>query len=157
MSEIPPKFVADVMLGKLARWLRLFGCDVHYDNTAEDAKLLAIALSEKRILLTRDRQLSIRAGKYGYLVQTEGTNKQIAEIVEKFDVEPVFYGDICPECNGKVVPVSKESVQEDIPQYTYRTHNAFRRCLSCGKVYWEGSHRELAENDLERILNDEDK
>jgi len=157
MFEIPPKFVADVMLGKLTRWLRLFGCDVHYDNTAEDAKLLAIALSEKRILLTRDRQLSIRAGKYGYLVQTEGTNKQIAEIVEKFDVEPVFYGDICPECNGEVVPVSKESVREDIPQYTYRTHNAFRRCLSCGKVYWEGSHRELAENDLKRILNDEDK
>jgi len=157
MPQPPPKFVADVMLGKLARWLRLFGCDVHYDNTAEDSKLLAIALSEKRILLTRDRQLAVRAGKAGYLVATEGTVNQIAEIIEKFAVEPVFYGDICPVCNGEVVPVPKESVREDVPRYTYQTHNEFRRCKSCGKVYWEGTHRELAEHDLERFLNDEDK
>lgn len=157
MSKPPPKFVADVMLGKLARWLRLFGCDVHYDNSADDAKLLAIALAEKRILLTCDQQLAMRAGKSGYLVQTEGTNKQIAEIVEKFDIEPVFYGNICPECNGKVIPVPKVSVQEDVPRYTYLTHSEFRRCKSCGKVFWEGSHRELAENDLERFLKDENK
>ena len=154
---VPFKFVADAMLGRLARWLRMMGCDVYYNSSGEDSKLLAIALAESRILLTRDVRLAQRAAKAGYFVKNEGTSAQVAEIIEKFGIEPTLYGDICPVCNGEIIPVAKESVRTDIPRYTYFTHEEFRRCNSCGKIFWEGTHRGLAEKDLGRILGDENK
>src|SRR5262249_10770147 len=52
-----PRFVADAMLGRVARWLRVLGFDVVYDPTLHDAALVQLAEADDRILLTRDRQL----------------------------------------------------------------------------------------------------
>ncbi|MGC8936370.1 MAG: DUF5615 family PIN-like protein, partial [Candidatus Methanomethylicaceae archaeon] len=57
------RFVADAMLGRLARWLRLLGYDTAYDQTLDDEKLIEIAKRENRILLTRDGKLFKRASK----------------------------------------------------------------------------------------------
>lgn len=158
MSNSSRKFVADNMLGKLARWMRLLGCDVYYDNVAEDSELLAIALDQKRILLTRDHELAERAGESGYLVETEGTENQLAEIILTFDIEPRLYGDRCPNCNGVVREVPKKTIEDYVPQYTYMTHEKFRQCNDCGQVFWEGSHRALAEQNLLKLLEQvEDK
>jgi len=153
MDNSRHRFVADVMLGKLARWLRLLGCDVLYDNSGEDSSLLATALSENRILITHDTELARRAKSNGYLVETEGTENQLREIIRRFDIEPVLYGDRCPECNGTISEVPRESIEGEVPEYTYRTHNTFRRCENCGRIFWVGSHRELAQEDLKRILS----
>ena len=50
-----PRFVLDVHLGTLARYLRLLGFDTAYDNHSGDDDLLARAAAEARTLLTRDR------------------------------------------------------------------------------------------------------
>ena len=50
-----PRFVADKMLGRLARWLRILGCDVLYGTNFSGRGLLAAARSEDRVMLTRDR------------------------------------------------------------------------------------------------------
>jgi len=142
------------MLGRVARWLRLLGCDVLYSNTGEDSELLAEALTEDRILLTADRELAMRAKTHGYLIESEGSENRLREIIYEFNIEPVLYGDRCPECNGMVVEVPKESVEEDVPRYTFVTHDKFRRCNECGRVFWEGSHKELAETDLGRLIGD---
>ncbi|PJB21075.1 MAG: hypothetical protein CO114_07255, partial [Euryarchaeota archaeon CG_4_9_14_3_um_filter_38_12] len=49
------KFVADIMLGRLARWMRLLGFDVLYPDTSDDKELLKFA--DERIILTRDKEL----------------------------------------------------------------------------------------------------
>lgn len=148
-----PGFIADVMLGRLARWLRLVGCDVLYDRLGEDSALLARALLEGRILLTRDVTLAKRAGENGYFVQTEGFRAQFAEIVRNFGIAPDLKSEFCPECGGRTVEVSRESVEGEVPEYTLQTHEAFRRCTNCGKIYWEGSHKQLATAELEKILS----
>ena len=51
------KFLADAMLGKLTRWLRMLGQDVEYSTKLSDDELLASAKAEGRILLTRDFEL----------------------------------------------------------------------------------------------------
>lgn len=58
----PPRLLADGMLGKLAKWLRLLGYDTAYENDAPDHELARRARAEGRILLTRDRELSARRG-----------------------------------------------------------------------------------------------
>ncbi len=148
------RFVADVMLGRLARWLRLLGCDVFYDRHGEDSPLLARAISEQRILLTRDNELASRARGSGYFVESQEIREQLAEVITKFDIEPVLYGGRCSECNGAVVDVPKETVRSEVPGYTFLTHERFRRCSNCGRIYWEGSHRELAIAELKAILPD---
>ena len=156
MDGARPRFVADVMLGGLARWLRMMDCDVFYDRAGEDSRLLAIALSENRILLTRDRELADRAGESGYLIQSDGTAAELREVVAAFGIPPEIYGNRCPECNGRIVDVERESIKNEVPRYTYLTHQKFRRCEDCGRIYWSGSHRELASEDLERMLSEED-
>jgi len=52
-----PRFIADCMLGKLARWLRVLGYDAAYERRISDDDLVRRARSEGRILLTRDTRL----------------------------------------------------------------------------------------------------
>ncbi len=47
------KFVCDVMLGALARWLRVCGIDVYYDAHIDRSGLFRLAREEGRIILTR--------------------------------------------------------------------------------------------------------
>ena len=50
-----PKFICDVHLGKLARYLRMMGFDVYYYNDLTDEKIVSVSLKEKRAILTKDR------------------------------------------------------------------------------------------------------
>src|SRR5215207_8725140 len=52
-----PHFLADAMLGRLARWLRVMGFDTAYDPALTDPALVALARRDGRVLLTRDRRL----------------------------------------------------------------------------------------------------
>ena len=56
-SISPFTFFADVMLGKLARWLRMLGYDTAYERKIDDADVVGRVLREDRWLLTRDRHL----------------------------------------------------------------------------------------------------
>jgi len=64
-----PLFIADCMVGKLARWLRLLGFDVSYYSKIDDARLIELAEKENRLILTRDHQLINKASKRKSLAQ----------------------------------------------------------------------------------------
>ncbi len=146
------KYVADVMLGRCTRWLRMFGCDVVYQPIADDDDLLFMALLHNRILLTRDMSLARKAGAAAYLVRANSLWARLREIINHFDIQPVIILKRCPVCNGKVEEIPKESIDKLVPPYTFKTHDVFWQCLDCGKVYWHGSHLELAQRDIEKNL-----
>jgi uncharacterized protein with PIN domain len=56
-DSVPPRFVADAMLGRLARWLRLLGFDTAWVQDVSDGELVRRAIEEGRVILTRDRAL----------------------------------------------------------------------------------------------------
>lgn len=150
-----PRFVLDVHLGRLARRLRVLGFDaLHRPDWADDA-LVAVSLAEHRILLSRDRRLLQRpAVTHGYRVQAIRPDAQMEEVVRRFDL----WGRLrpftrCLVCNGPVVPVPAGEAAPLVPERLRGEGRAFRRCRSCGKVYWEGSHHRRMAALVERLRN----
>jgi uncharacterized protein with PIN domain len=139
------KFLADGMLGKLTRWLRMLGQDVSYSTDVEDSQLLNIAKSEKRILLTRDFELyqrTVGKGIESFYVQGDTSKEKLAELAHRFGIslEMDMSASRCPKCNAKVKPVSAEKAAEKVQKNTFVYYKEFWQCPKCGQVYWQGSH-----------------
>jgi uncharacterized protein with PIN domain len=58
----------------------------------------------------------------------------------------------CSSCNGELERVERESLCGRVPPYVQRTASRFCRCVSCGKFYWDGTHRGMIGSRLERLL-----
>jgi Uncharacterized conserved protein len=135
-----PRFICDAMLGSLARWLRFFGYDCLFSEE-DDEVILDTARREGRWLLTRDRTLASR-GPRSLLVKGGSLEAQLAEVFRRLDLapEPTLAGSRCAACNGELEAVGRDEVRDAVPPFVAATATVFRRCRSCGRVYWPGSH-----------------
>jgi uncharacterized protein with PIN domain len=138
MSEV--RFVADVMLGKLARWLRALGYDTLYFRAAADSRLLGIALRERRRLLTRDVALAARAREAGLLVRSDGLEPQLREVMTACALTSRAPLSRCLECNGVLTGRAPAAVLDRVPPYTLATQTEFWECEGCRRVFWSGTH-----------------
>jgi hypothetical protein len=136
------RFVLDVHLGKLARYLRLLGFDALYRNDYDDAELANLASLERRILLTRDRDLLKRAVvTHGYYVRATDPRRQVEEIMDRLDLYRVMQPfQRCVRCNGLLAAAPKHRIVDRLPPETRRQVEDFWECGACGQLYWEGSH-----------------
>ncbi len=139
------RFIADGMLGKLTRWLRMLGQDVEYSNNMEDSILLMTAKREGRILLTRDFELYHRAIGKGidafYLEGLTGEEK-LAELAKRYGIplEIDMSSSRCPKCNSIVKPIFTEEAADKVEKSTFEHYHEFWQCSNCGQVYWQGAH-----------------
>ncbi len=183
----PPRFVADVMLGHLARWLRIMGYDTVWEGDAEDEALVRRALEEERVLLTRDRRLSAEWRISNVLlIDEEHPSEHIRTVVDHFALDwrrRLFTR--CSRCNEPLERMAAEAVRAreeegeegaegplgdatpsneagargpdhgaraPVPDDVLARARSFRRCSTCGRVYWEGSHTERIRARLEGLL-----
>lgn len=150
-----PRFVLDVHLGRLARNLRLLGFDTAWAADHDDAELADQSATEHRILLTRDVGLLKRAAvRHGAWIRATDPDQQTIEVLDRFDLRararPFTR---CLRCNGELEDVAKEDIAHRLPPATRREHHHFRRCRSCGQLYWPGSHRGVLAERVERWLD----
>ena len=137
-----PRFVLDVHLGKLARYLRLLGLDSLYRNDYSDDRIVQLSVDERRAILTRDRGLLKRSAvRHGYWLRSVDARRQLQEVVEAFDlwarIKPFRR---CIECNGTLERVDRTSVLGRVPPRVAEAFEDFSACGECGRVYWRGSH-----------------
>jgi uncharacterized protein with PIN domain len=155
------KFIADGMLGKLARWLRLAGHDVIYIGDLkvpageQDDALLSLSRGEDRVLLTCDMELHRRARRAGVksaFIQGIDLVDQLVQVSRrsgsKIHIRPE--NSRCPMCNGMLEEVGKEEVEGKVPANALEGQSEFWRCSSCGKIYWQGSHWKTIVEMVER-------
>ena len=139
--EGAPRFVLDVHLGSLARRLRILGVDTAYSIAASDDALVGIALTQHRVLLTKDRGLLRRrlmTGRAAY-VRGELADEQLADVLDRF-APPLAPYTRCVACNGDVRPVTKGEVVHRLQAGTVRFYDEFASCDTCARVYWRGAH-----------------
>jgi uncharacterized protein with PIN domain len=139
------KFVADSMLGKLTRWLRMLGHNVLYAADLNDKTLIKIAATQKRILLTRDVELHQHAtGQHVevFLVQGESEIERLAALSKRFNLKLELDPNVsrCPKCNSKIKRSKKNEIADRIPAATRRFYEEFWECPKCRKIYWQGAH-----------------
>ncbi len=143
------------MLGKLARWLRILGCDVEYFPHIGDAELVERALCTGRLILTRDTLLTRRRGarENHFFVTGDHFRDQLRQVTEHFAIDPgKRFLTRCLECNLLLEQVEREAVAGRVPPYVHATRKEFRICPSCGRIYWQGTHRERMVEEMEDIL-----
>lgn len=137
------KFVCDDNLGRLARWLRTLGFDTVFSQTITDSQVISAALTEDRIIITRDHQLAEKTlARQVILLQSTNPLEQLKILIETTGLVPdaARLFSICPLCNVAVEKIDKKKFVAQIPPYVYRTKDRFNRCPACGRIFWSGTH-----------------
>jgi hypothetical protein len=149
-----PRFIADAHLGGLAKYLRLLGFDTLYRNDLNDVEVARIAAFERRIVLSRDRDLLMhRAITHGCYVRAMKPLQQLEEVLSRLDlfraIQP-FSRCLC--CNGPLETIGKEELVERLPPDTLSYYNEFRTCRQCDRIYWPGSHYRRLQKVIDQAL-----
>ena len=134
-----PRFIADAMLGKLARWLRVMGFDTLYMQ-GDDHLIAARARAEGRILLTRDTELARRKGLRAIHISSQILQTQLTQVIQTVGAPAPSTPSRCMKCNGAVNVLTTEQARPLVPPYVAQTQQLFHQCSNCGQVYWQGTH-----------------
>ena len=147
-------FIADCMLGKLARWLRLLGFDVLYFSRASDAEILDAARKDGRIVLTRDTRMYARdTGPAVFQIHSERWEDQVIQVLDELDLRrAVRPFSRCVPCNREVKPLASSDAMNLVPPFVLEISETFALCPSCGRVFWKGSHFRDMETRIRCLL-----
>jgi uncharacterized protein with PIN domain len=159
-SSPSPRFMADAMLGRLARWLRMLGYDTAYEKIISDERVIEWTLHENRCLLTRDWYLAQRKILRGrcLLIASDHLDSQLRELQRglHLDLDPNEQRPFrCANCNVIPTSVSPTEVIGLVPPYVALHFDRFAQCPSCRRVYWPGTHWEAVVGRLSAIRNTE--
>ncbi|QKZ15591.1 Mut7-C RNAse domain-containing protein [Spirosoma sp. KUDC1026] len=149
------RFVLDTHLGKLATYLRMLGIDTLYRNDYTDPELAEISSTDDRVLLTRDRELLMRSRvTYGYYVRSTNPKQQLSEIISRYPLaDQIHPFQRCLVCNGSMEPVAKETVKDQLSPLVREGQQAFWRCDTCNRLYWEGTHFQRMQAFIQALLH----
>jgi len=151
------KFVADQNVGKLAKLLRLMGFDTRFFDGEDDDNIIAIALAEGRIIVTRDtqimkRRLITRGRLKAVLIESDEPEQQIQQLIKVLNLDRQSKPfTLCLECNQPLLERSKEQVKDRVPPYVFQTQSQFVECPACHRLYWRGTHWQAMTRRLNRF------
>ena len=148
------RFIADAMLGRLARWLRFLGIDTLYYPDISDSRLIRIAREQNRLILTRDTRLvKMKAVRDYLLISANDSYGQLIEVIDSLGLKDFAPVGRCVECNGQLTAIAdKTEVKDSVPEFVFLNFNNFLRCDNCGKIYWEGTHPQKFREKLGSII-----
>jgi uncharacterized protein with PIN domain len=79
--------------------------------------------------------------------------EQLKEVLIRFDLMNILHPFTrCTICNGEVANVNKEEIDKALQPKTRNYYNEFKKCTSCGKIYWEGSHYEKMKKFVNSLI-----
>lgn len=139
------RFIADAMLGRLARWLRILGYDTVYEKVITDETFVEQAVREDRWLLTRDRRLVLRKLLRGRhtLIRSDDVEGQLHQLHRdlKIDLNLTHQRAYrCADCNVVLTSISHADAAPLVPPFVAQEHRDFLRCPCCRRLFWPGTH-----------------
>ena len=153
------RFVVDVNVGRLAKWLRVMGYDTLFPKEDGDNHLVRIALMENRVLVTRDAGIAQRrAARIGQmtvaLIEKDDLRSQLSQLVRDLGLNLSGGFSRCVLCNEPLRPIAKRDVTERLPPYVLLTQTKFLECQVCRRVYWPGTHWTNMMSELSQVYRE---
>jgi hypothetical protein len=147
------KFILTQELGRLVKWLRILGYDAKYFVGSNYSRLVIEALRESRTILTRNSHIAEPTGIRLVQIKDDSVKKQIGQVIKDLGLRPkeddMFSR--CTICNEKLGFIDKGRVKEKVPEYVYNTQDEFYCCMSCQRIYWQGSHWGNVKDTLKEV------
>lgn len=141
---------------RLARWLRLAGCDVELMPAQPLPALYQRAHNEARVILTRNGRVKTGGLVRVVQVRSHRLEEQLRQMIQDaglvIDEAALFTR--CDRCNVELEALEKPNVKERVPPFVYQTQEVFYTCPSCRRVYWAATHWERAIKFFERVTPD---
>ena len=134
------------------------GYDTLFFSGDNDSHMIAIALAEGRVILTRDTQIMRRrvvtSGQLkAILIKSDEPEQQMQQVIATLNLDcqckPFT---ICLECNEPLLERRKEQVKDLVPPYVFQTQSQFVECPACHRIYWRGTHWQAMTKKLEKFM-----
>jgi uncharacterized protein with PIN domain len=136
------KFLCDEMLKRLGQWLRVAGYDVAIlpDGT-DDGTLMAAAVREGRLLLTRDREIARHKAAADVLVlDCRDLDDCVARLNARLPIDWCIRPfSRCMVCNTPLAEAD-ERQRRQVPPLARGTASKILHCPTCNQLFWDGSH-----------------
>jgi uncharacterized protein with PIN domain len=122
------------------------GYDAVFFTGSNDSEIVAWALKEGRVILTRDsRIVKRRLVKSGRLrvvfFESDNPQEQMCRVMVDMNLRDHFRPfTLCLECNQPLEEREKQQLKDRLPLYVYKTQEQFMECPACRRVYWRGTH-----------------
>jgi uncharacterized protein with PIN domain len=135
----------------------MIGYDTLFFTGNDDSEMIATALSENRILLTRDTRIMKRrvvtSGQLQViLVKSDNPALQMQQVIDVLNLAGSFKPfTLCLECNQPLLERTKAEVKDLVPPYVFRTQNQYMQCPSCQRIYWRGTHWQAMTKIVEKF------
>ena len=152
------KFIVDNNVGKLAKWLRMMGYDTVFFEGINDSHMVAKALAEGRVILTRDTEIMKRrlvtSGRLkAILINSNQPGPQMQQVINTLKLDCQFRPfTLCLECNQPLAEKTKDQVKDRVPPHVFRTQSQCMECPACHRIYWRGTHWESMTKELENFM-----
>jgi uncharacterized protein with PIN domain len=150
-----PCFAAEKTLGKLTKWLRLLGFDTQYEPELSGKRFIE-NLEKDRILLTRTRRIRKQfASRKLIFVESDHLEEQLSQIFHELGLKASQTRPFsrCLQCNVPIIAVEKNSLWGRVPDYIFETHDHFKKCTECDRIYWHGSHTRRSLVKIQQLLD----
>jgi len=153
------RFIVDHNVGKMAKWLRMMGYDTLFFSGGDDSNMVAIALAQGRVILTRDsgiikRRLVTCGRLRAILIEGDRIEDQMKQVIGALGLDTHFrLFSICLECNQPLVERDLQQVKDRVPPYVFQTQQQYMECPACGRIYWRGTHWQAMTEKLEKLLD----
>jgi uncharacterized protein with PIN domain len=137
----------------------MMGYDSLFFNGDDDSKMVKQALTESRVILTRDtgiiQRRAISSGRAkAVLIESEEPEQQLQQLMSVFDLKGQSRPfTLCLECNYPLESRSREEMAGHVPPYVYRTQTQYMECPACHRIYWRGTHWAAMARKIEKLSN----
>ena len=152
------KFIVDNNVGKLAKWLRMMGYDTIFFDGSNDSHMVAKALAEGRVILTRDTEIMKRrlvtSGQLkAILINSNEPEPQMQQVINTLNLDCQFRPfTLCLECNQPLAEKNKDQVKDRVPPHVFRTQSQYMECPACHRIYWRGTHWQAMTKKLKKFM-----
>lgn len=153
------KFIIDTNVGKLAKWLRMMGYDALLFNEKDDGRMVKIALSQARVIITRDSEFMkrrvITTGRVkAFLVTGDNPELQMQTVINALQLEEEYKPFTrCLECNSQLTNRERGEIKPAVPPRVFEMQDQYMECPTCHRIFWRGTHWQSMNNKLRDFIS----